>query len=247
MYRGKIDISGVISSFPFPVRVRVAAGEALPYDMLHRGLPAPDELPLPVSGGRVKVWGFAPWNPRSRCISHNFLLSRSHPLGFLSPAARASMEEDSCWSYLLPVDSQVTTPARKVPKVEDLFKDVVCEVEDRERTPASSLPRRHLKTLAVDTRPSPPASSPHRSLPLERSRLRRRAPSNSTATRRSSGATPPQLRLPTRSPPPTALSHSSSCSGWILICKVLRCDFTNYWCPLVIAFCFVLQITMHAN
>jgi hypothetical protein len=142
---------------------------------------------------------------------------------------------------------RLTAPARKVPKVEDLFKDLVCEVEDRERTPASSLPRRHLKTLAIDTRPSPPASSPHRSLPLERSRLRRRAPSNSTATRRSSGATPPQLRLPTRSPPPIALSHSSSCSGWILIGKVLRCDFMNYWCPLVIAFCFVLQITMHAN
>jgi hypothetical protein len=60
VYRGKIDISGAISSFPFPARARVAAGEAPPYAMLHRSLPAPDELPLPVSRGRVKEWGLAP-------------------------------------------------------------------------------------------------------------------------------------------------------------------------------------------
>jgi hypothetical protein len=63
VYRGKINILGAISSFPFLAHARVAAGEAPPYDTLHRGLPAPDELPLPVSRGRVKEWGLALWKP----------------------------------------------------------------------------------------------------------------------------------------------------------------------------------------
>jgi hypothetical protein len=33
--KGKIDISSVIPSFPFPARVCVADGEAPPYAMLH--------------------------------------------------------------------------------------------------------------------------------------------------------------------------------------------------------------------
>jgi hypothetical protein len=106
--------------------------------MLHRGLPAPDELPLPVSGGRVKVWGFAPWNPRPRCISHNFLLSHSHLLGFLSPAAGASVEEDGRRSYLLPVDSQ--HPPAGCPRWRICSKTSCARLRIvRERRPAASL------------------------------------------------------------------------------------------------------------
>jgi hypothetical protein len=117
--------------------------------------------------------------------------SSSHPLGFLSPAAGASVEEDGAAGATCCRSTRGT--ARRVPKVEDLLKDLVCEVEDRERTP----------TTASLAGTSPPASSPHRALPLERSRPRRRAPSNSTATRRSRGATPLQLRSSTRSPHPS--------------------------------------------